>query len=41
MIGWTLLIAVCFFNTVPLLIISILANLASVRLFFSSAVFLC
>ncbi|KAI0758495.1 DUF221-domain-containing protein [Trametes elegans] len=28
-IGWVWLIAVCFFNTVPLLIISLLANLAS------------
>lgn len=32
--GWLMLVAVCFFNTVPLLIISILANLASVRVFF-------
>lgn len=30
-VGWVWLVAVCFFNTVPLLIISILANLASVR----------
>ncbi len=29
-VGWLWLIAVCAFNTVPLLIISILANLSSV-----------
>ncbi|KAH9855932.1 DUF221-domain-containing protein [Lenzites betulinus] len=28
-LGWVWLVAVCFFNTVPLLIISLLANLAS------------
>ena len=30
-IGWLWLVAVCAFNTIPLLIISVLANLASVR----------
>ncbi|KAH9944775.1 DUF221-domain-containing protein [Amylocystis lapponica] len=33
--GWTILIAVCFFNTIPLLIISILANLASLTAYVS------
>ena len=28
--GWIFLVLVCFFNTIPLFIISILANLASV-----------
>lgn len=28
--GWFLIAAVCFFNTIPLLIISALANLASI-----------
>ncbi|OBZ69734.1 hypothetical protein A0H81_10261 [Grifola frondosa] len=32
-LGWIWLIAVCFFNTVPLFIISILANLASLTAF--------
>ncbi|KAI0645179.1 DUF221-domain-containing protein [Trametes meyenii] len=32
-IGWVWLVAVCFFNTVPLLIISLLANLASLTAF--------
>ncbi|KAH9889394.1 DUF221-domain-containing protein [Cubamyces lactineus] len=32
-IGWIWLIAVCFFNTVPLLVISILANLSSLTAF--------
>lgn len=31
LIGISWLIGVCFFNTVPLLIISVLANLGSVR----------
>ena len=35
-IGWAILILVCFVNTIPLLIISILANLASVRPAFGS-----
>ena len=30
-IGWVILVIVCFVNTLPLLIISILANLAYVR----------
>ena len=30
-IGTAILVLVCFFNTVPLFIISILANLSSVR----------
>lgn len=29
-VGWAFLWMVCFFNTIPLFIISILANLASV-----------
>ena len=32
-IGWSFLFAVCFFNTLPLFIISILANLASLTSF--------
>ena len=32
-IGWSFLFAVCFFNTIPLFIISILANLASLTSF--------
>ncbi|PPQ75181.1 hypothetical protein CVT26_008789 [Gymnopilus dilepis] len=31
LLGWAWLTAVCFFNTVPLFIISVLANLAAVR----------
>ena len=30
LLGWAWLTAVCFFNTVPLFIISVLANLAAV-----------
>lgn len=30
--GWVYLAVVCFFNTIPLLVVSFLANLASVRL---------
>lgn len=40
MIGFVILGVVCFFNTIPLLIISFLANLASVRNFLFSSTLL-